>query len=303
MNLQPLARLSRWALLLSIAGTPSAALAASPPMGTLAYLDSAYGFRDVRLGTPFASFHGLQATRHSGARQDCYRRADEDLRLGDGRAHAIRYCFVDERLQAIEIDAVGRENGNALLDVFEAAYGPGQTTRGSVDGAPSVSWRGRQVAASFGDAGDGERVQARLWLRGSDGGGSSMPPRHEPPPQGWPQHEPAAERGSIRLQVSAARQARAGQVTTVAIQYRDATAPARIRVILPPELAVQSSVPSARVEGDYVVWDGLASGSGNLKLKLLIRPEAPVGAVPVLHVEIVDAAGARSLGSAQISVR
>ncbi len=279
----------------ALASLAAAALAAAAPMGTIAYLDAAYGFRDVRFDTPFASFHGLQPVAGSRSIGACFVRADEDLRLGDGEAEEIRYCFVNERLAAIEIRTQGRGDGAALREVLETAYGPGR---------PSASpgqwiWRGHYAAASLRESREPSRSLARLWRVDEPGR----------PPAGRPPHEPAYEepaplpQGAARLQIDAVRQVRAGQATTVTIKYREVQPPARVRLVLSPELALQSSQPSARVDGDELIWDGLTAASGSLKLKLFVRPEAVSGDVPVLHGDLVDATGGRSEASAQLRVR
>lgn len=271
----------------------STALAAAAPMGTIAYLDATYGFRDVRFDTPFASFHGLQPVAGPRSAGACYVRADEDLRLGDGDAEEIRYCFTDERLAAIEIRTRGRGDGAALREVLEAAYGPGR---------PSASpgqwtWRGSYAAASLRESYEPVRSLARLWRVDEP----QRPPI--PPPPGEYEEPVPMPQGAARLQIDAVRQVRAGQATTVTIKYREVKPPARVRLVLSPELALQSSQPPARVEGDELVWDGLAAASGSLKLKLFVRPEAVSGSVPVLHGDLVDATGGRSEASAQFRIR
>jgi hypothetical protein len=68
-----------------------------------------------------------------GATRECYVRANELLKLGNAELKAIRYCFYNNQLDAVEIVADARYEAS-LLSVTTSAFGPPDPGRGSVWG-------------------------------------------------------------------------------------------------------------------------------------------------------------------------
>jgi hypothetical protein len=275
-----------------LAGTPAAARRdGTPPIE---------GFRDVRFGTPLAAMPGMDAVEAPGPQRVCYERRGDDLRVGDGVAQSIHYCFVRDVLESVAIVARGERNTAALLSLFEASYGPGQRESSAGRGAPlRVLWPGRDASAWYGEPRSAALAQARIW---------SHDPLRMPPPRFTgrgathdPHGDPPPPAGVLELGVP--QRVRRGLVAQVSVRYRDIAPPATIELLLPPGMSVQSTVPDARVEGATVVWENLEAAAGNLKLKLLVSAQTPSGAAPLVQAVIFDAAGGRSEASAALRVR
>jgi len=248
-------------------------------------VDSAFGFRDVRLGTPLSAFGEVMPVETIGPGRVCYERRGEDLHLGDGVARSIRYCFAAGVLEAIVVDAQGERNTNALLETFRVAFGRG----------------GQRAAAYYGEPRGPDAAQARVWALAPGTAAAAVDrPRHRRF-EGRRDGPPPPTAGSLQLNVP--RHVRRGLVAQVSIRYRDLNPPGAVRLLLPPEFFVESTVPVARVEGPEVIWENLASASGSLKLKVLVRGDAPTGAAPALFAELLDGAGGRTGASAIMNIR
>ena len=253
------------------------------------------GFRDVPLGASLASLPGLDPVETLGPQRVCYERRGEDLQLGDGVLQSVRYCFDRDALEAIVVVARGERNTAALLEALQAQWGPGEREEAAGHGAPlRVLWAGRDASAYYGEPRGAELAQARIW---------SHPPQQirRRPAVGRRGDDARPPAGTLQLNVP--RRARRGLVAQVTIRYRDVAPPATVRVFVPPPLAVQSTVPEARVEGDSVVWENLGNAAENLKLKILVSAEAVVGSAPQLVAEVYDARGGRSEATGALRVR
>lgn len=279
-------------------------LAAQPELGPL---DGEASFRGVRLGAPLQALAGLVAVETQGPGRVCYERADDDLRFGDGLARSIRYCFERGRLAAILIAADGVGNTTALHEWLEATYGRGRRERG-VEGARRIVWEGRQASVYYGEPIGPQSAQARIWLRSLEEAQPRRPetgrrPDFAPPPprDGAPYAAPGRAAGT--LQIGAPRRVRRGLTAQVSVRYRGLAAPGTIRLYLPRELVVQSSVPTAQVIGDQLVWEGLSSTAGNLKFKALIPADTMLGAVLEVYGELLDGAGGRTRARAEMRVQ
>jgi len=265
-------------------------------------VDSAFGFRDVRLGTPLSAFGEVMPVETIGPGRVCYERRGEDLHLGDGVARSIRYCFAAGVLEAIVVDAQGERNTNALLETFRVAFGRGERERDEFTGAARrIVWDGQRAAAYYGEPRGPDAAQARVWALAPGTAAAAVDrPRHRRF-EGRRDGPPPPTAGSLQLNVP--RHVRRGLVAQVSIRYRDLNPPGAVRLLLPPEFFVESTVPVARVEGPEVIWENLASASGSLKLKVLVRGDAPTGAAPALFAELLDGAGGRTGASAIMNIR
>lgn len=259
------------------------------------------GFRGVPLGTPLAALPRLEAVESRGPGRLCYERRDEDLRLGDGVAASIRWCFYRDVLEAVEIVARGGRNTAALLDVLQAEYGSGRREGSGLRGGPlRILWQGTDASAWYGEPRDCELAQARIWIHEPGRAPRAAAPARPgqrgayapaPPPAGT-------------LEIAVPKRVRRGMVARVTVRFRGAAAPASVHVLLPPRVALQGAVPEARREADGVlVWENLAGGSASLKLELLIGADVPPGASPPLQAVLFDAVGGRSEATAALVVR
>jgi len=288
-------------LMLAVALTGVSAAPADPTAQHSAQLDADYGFRDMRFGMPIGAVDALLPVETPAPDTICYERRGDDMRLGDGRMRSIRYCFLGGRLDSVLINAEGERNTDALLHWLEQAYGRGQ--RDSAGGeARRLLWQGRDVSAFYGEPRGRDSAQARLWVSGSEVA-PSRPPRqgdrlreHRRPPHDAHRYENLPSAGE--LQIGAARRVRRGLVTQVSVRYRGLAAPGMIRILLPPELEVESSIPQAQMLGDELVWEGLANSAGNLKFKAMVRADSMPGAVLVVRGALFDTAGGRTEASA-----
>ena len=108
------------------------------------YLDYKNGFRGVRFGTPIDAFKDLVLNTDRGAIKK-YTKKDDDLSIGGFKVAEIVYQFVDGKFQGVSI---GASNGDAqnLLDVFQAAFGPGVRPKGP---SSQYFWTGKTANANI----------------------------------------------------------------------------------------------------------------------------------------------------------
>lgn len=128
--------------------------------GHVHYLDYRNGFRGVKFGTPLSSFQGLELIRDTGATK-IYRKANDDLRIGEAQLEQIRYHFVDDKLMGVSLFTKDESDGQALRVVFELAYGNGIPQKPQPGGegtshafhAHEFLWKGKIANArlTFGD--------------------------------------------------------------------------------------------------------------------------------------------------------
>lgn len=118
---------------------------AAPAPGTLANLDAKRGFRDVKLGMSLESITGLSAPSEEEG-MTIYSRASDSLALGSGTLSRIRYGFSSGRLVMITLEASGAANSDAMLEAFQAAYGPGTQRNRFIK---SYFWAGESVLMMY----------------------------------------------------------------------------------------------------------------------------------------------------------
>ena len=122
-------------------GVPSAA----QEKGSLAYLDAKNGFRGVSFGTPRAEVvRRLHLEPFSDGNDVLYRSTNEKLALGNVLLTDIRYKFLKNKFFAVTLVAHDASSTPSLLDVVEAAFGPGSCT-----GRQLCTWKGAKVHAEY----------------------------------------------------------------------------------------------------------------------------------------------------------
>ena len=98
--------------------------------GHTEFLDYKNGFRGMAFGTNVSQFKNLEIFHDRGAVK-AYRKTDEDVNIGNVTVTNIVYIFVHDKFYAVSIHAEGGFNGNNLLKVFQAAFGPGAHPEGN----------------------------------------------------------------------------------------------------------------------------------------------------------------------------
>ncbi len=121
-------------------------------MGHVHYLDHRNGFRGTKFGSPSSSFQGLTLTREQGAMK-IYQKSGDTLTIGDCTLEKILYHFVDDKFMGVSLFPKDPEDGTALLEIFEIAFGSGATAKPHADSgehkqhADEFFWRGKVANA------------------------------------------------------------------------------------------------------------------------------------------------------------
>jgi hypothetical protein len=127
--------------------------------GHTGFLDSKNGFRGIPFGTNIADFKGLSLYRDRGGVKG-YRKADEDLSMGNASVLSIIYVFVHDKFFAVSIH-VDAENSKNLLKLFQVGFGPGIRPDGAV---PQYFWTGKVASAHYFDDVDPASHEGRGWI-------------------------------------------------------------------------------------------------------------------------------------------
>jgi hypothetical protein len=116
------------------------------------------GFRGVEWGDE-AERLGAEATVVSTEGElTCYQRANENLLFGDVALKAVRYCFLQDRLYSVRLDAAA--TAKALTTEFQRTYGRPDARQGQ-----NASW-GRKATDSHAElVSQGESAQLTLYPR------------------------------------------------------------------------------------------------------------------------------------------
>jgi hypothetical protein len=122
--------------------------------GHVHYLDYRNGFRGVKFGTPVSSFQGLELIRDTGATK-IYRKTNDDLKIGEAQLEQIRYHFADDKFMGVSLFTKDESDGQALLVVFQLAYGngipqkpqPGGVGTSHASHAHEFLWKGKVANA------------------------------------------------------------------------------------------------------------------------------------------------------------
>lgn len=143
---------------------PGKAKAAAAPdlpastMGHTHYLDYKNGFRGVAFGAPFAGMGELVLVAEDGPCK-FYRKAAEDLKLGNVELAEVTYSFISDKLMGVTLHTKGLAQGRALLKVFETAFGRGAQVQRGVE---LYRWRGQIANARYSE--DQKTGDAEGWI-------------------------------------------------------------------------------------------------------------------------------------------
>ena len=132
-----------------------------PKPGSLAYLDSRYGFRDLEFEQPIETCKGMALVEDDGDLK-FYTRKEESLELGGAKLKLIEYGFYKGKLANVTVNAEGKTNSVALLNYLEKYYGPG---RKSPRGTEKCYWFGQKVLVDYVTYSDGEKSSSGMWSK------------------------------------------------------------------------------------------------------------------------------------------
>lgn len=127
---------------------PAAKEPAENEMGHVHYLDYKNGFRGVKFGSPSSAFQGLTLSREQGAMK-IYSKSGDTLTVGDCQLDRVLYQFVDDKFMGVSLFPKDPEDGTALLEIFEIAFGDGATAKPHADvgdhkqHADEFFWKGK----------------------------------------------------------------------------------------------------------------------------------------------------------------
>jgi hypothetical protein len=135
-------------------------------MGHVHYLDYKNGFRGVKFGSPSSAIPGLSLVRESGAMK-IYQKSGDTLILGACTLDHIYYHFVDDKFMGVSLFPKDPDDGQALREIFEIAFGEGATSKPHADAgehhqhADEFFWRGKIANARLTFS---EAHQAEAWI-------------------------------------------------------------------------------------------------------------------------------------------
>lgn len=135
-------------------------------MGHVHYLDYRNGFRGVKFGSSSSAIPGLSLTREQGAMK-IYQKSGETLSIGDCQLDKILYHFVDDKFMGVSLFPKDPDDGKALLQIFEIAFGDGVTSKPHADAsahhehADEFFWKGKIANARLSYT---EAHQAEAWI-------------------------------------------------------------------------------------------------------------------------------------------
>jgi hypothetical protein len=139
-------------------------------MGHVHYLDYKNGFRGVKFGSPTSAISGLTLVTDKGSMK-VYQKSDEALSLGSCQFDKILYHFVDDKFMGVSLFPKDVDDGKALLDIFNIAFGNGATAKPHADAgehhqhADEFFWRGKVANARITYT---EAHQAEAWIGNND---------------------------------------------------------------------------------------------------------------------------------------
>ena len=148
------------------AAHPTVKEPAENEMGHVHYLDYKNGFRGVKFGSPSSAIPGLTVTREQGAMK-IYQKSGDTLNLGECQLDKILYHFVDDKLVGVSLFPKDSDDGKALLQIFEIAFGSGATGKPHADSgehkqhADEFFWKGKIANARLSFT---EAHQAEAWI-------------------------------------------------------------------------------------------------------------------------------------------
>lgn len=151
-------------------GHPAAKEPAPDQMGHVHYLDYKNGFRGVKFGSPSSAIPGLSLVSERGSMK-IYQKSGETLTLGACQLDKILYHFVDDKFMGVSLFPKDSDDGLALREIFEIAFGDGATAKPHADSgehrqhADEFFWRGKIANARLSFT---ETHQAEAWIGNND---------------------------------------------------------------------------------------------------------------------------------------
>jgi len=139
-------------------------------MGHVHYLDYRNGFRGVKFGSPSSAIPGLSLTREQGSMK-IYQKSGETLSIGECQLDKILYHFVDDKFMGVSLFPKDVDDGKALQQIFEIAFGLGATGKPHGDSgehrqhADEFFWKGKIANARISFT---EAHQAEAWIGNND---------------------------------------------------------------------------------------------------------------------------------------
>lgn len=123
------------------------------------------GFNDYTWGTPLAKFQDFKLVKDLGstdfvANVGLYEKPGEALTLNDVPFSMIRYRFVEQQLESIELRYKGQENRDKLMRWVEERYGKVSLHERKM--VNSVQWFGDQTTVTL--SYDALQKQGTLWF-------------------------------------------------------------------------------------------------------------------------------------------
>jgi hypothetical protein len=139
-------------------------------MGHVHYLDYKNGFRNVKFGSPSSAIPGLSLVREQGSMK-IYQKSGDTLAVGACQLDKILYHFVDDKFMGVSLFPKDVDDGQALREIFEIAFGNGATGKPHADSgehhqhADEFFWRGKVANARIGYT---DTHQAEAWIGNND---------------------------------------------------------------------------------------------------------------------------------------
>jgi hypothetical protein len=149
---------------------PVAKEPAPDQMGHVHYLDYKNGFRGVKFGSPSSAIPGLNLVSEKGSMK-IYQKSGDTLTLGACQLDKILYHFVDDKFMGVSLFPKDVDDGQALREIFEIAFGDGATAKPHADAgehhqhADEFFWRGKVANARISYT---EAHQAEAWIGNND---------------------------------------------------------------------------------------------------------------------------------------
>ncbi|HEX9285330.1 MAG TPA: hypothetical protein VF879_06640 [Nitrospirales bacterium] len=131
--------------------------------------DEASGFRGNRWGAApnecaSLRFAGDLGSNESGQRITLYDRSTVGITMNGTSFNRIRYRFVDNQLESVQLSYEGRANRDKLLEVIEERYG--QPHPGERKNLSRIEWDGEETIVNLDYRTDLE--QGSLWFISTD---------------------------------------------------------------------------------------------------------------------------------------
>lgn len=128
----------KWVFIVLLLAWPTSA-------GSLADLDSKYGFRDIKFGSHIDSLSGFTLEEVSGDKSFYIRKSDS-LKIGPAPLKFIGYTFYKGRFLSVMFESKGLENSSRLFEVLSLAYGEPRQPNEFIK---EYFWLGKRVSGFY----------------------------------------------------------------------------------------------------------------------------------------------------------